>query len=139
MRLLVTLAALPALTASAFGAESPASTPAANPAPPAITSSIQVNLGATGDFERKVINYGCQGRDHPLPVEYLNAAPNFLALVPVEEGTLLFTTVLAASGAKYAAGKYVWWTKGPEASLYDLTQGDNSKPILSCSEVNETP
>ena len=94
---------------------------------------------APGDFDRKTVKYGCQGQDAQLSVEYINAAPNYLALVPVDEGTLVFTTVLAGSGARYAAGKYVWSTKGPDASLYDLTAGANAKPILTCSEVNETP
>ena len=110
------------------------------PAPAATaTSSVTISLGTTGDFERKTVKYGCQGQDAQLSVDYINAAPNYLALVPVDEGTLVFTTVLAASGARYASGKYVWSTKGTDASLYDLTAGANAKPILTCSEVNETP
>jgi membrane-bound inhibitor of C-type lysozyme len=136
--LLVTLAALPALAVPALAQNAAPAAPT-TPAPPSVTSSIHIDLGTTGDFDRKAVSYGCEGRQQPLVVDYINAAPNFLALVPVEDGTLLFTTVLAASGAKYASGKYVWWSKGPQASLYDLTQGDNAKPILTCNEVNETP
>lgn len=136
--LLVTLAALPALAIPALAQNATPAAPA-TPPPPVVSSSVHIDLGTTGDFDRKAMNYGCKGREQPLVVTYINAAPNFLALVPVEDGTLLFTTVLAASGAKYASGKYVWWSKGPDASLYDLTQGDGSKPILTCSEVSETP
>jgi membrane-bound inhibitor of C-type lysozyme len=136
--LLVTLAALPALAIPALAQNATPAAPA-TPSPPAVSSSVQIDLGTTGDFDRKTVSYGCKGREQPLVVRYINAAPNFLALVPVEDGTLLFTTVLAASGAKYASGKYIWWSKGPEASLYDLTQGDNTKPILTCSEVSEIP
>jgi membrane-bound inhibitor of C-type lysozyme len=129
----------------------PALTPAATDSPPAVTvtptpspipaasSAVIVTLGTTGDFERKTLQYGCQGQDAPMSVDYINAAPNYLALVPIEGSTLIFNTVLSASGARYAAGKYVWWTKGPDASLYDLTQGANAKPILTCTELNETP
>lgn len=122
----------------------PAAADAATEAPApaaasAVTSAITITLGAAGDFERKTINYGCEGDVDHLAVDYINAAPNYLALLPLDGGTLLFNTVLAASGAKYAAGKYVWWNKGTEASLYDLTQGANAKPVLTCSELNETP
>ena len=138
---IVALGGGPAIAASVVVAPAallPAPTDAPAPSPTA-TSSVTISLGTTGDFDRKTVKYGCQGQDAQLSVEYINAAPNYLALLPVDEGTLVFTTVLAGSGARYAAGKYVWSTKGPDASLYDLTAGANAKPILTCSEVNETP
>jgi membrane-bound inhibitor of C-type lysozyme len=105
-----------------------------------VTSAVTITLGTSGDIERKSTKYGCEGGDtSSLAVDYINAPPNYLALVPIDGTTLVFNTVLAASGAKYAAGKYVWWSKGTEASLYDLTQGEKAKPVLTCSEINETP
>jgi membrane-bound inhibitor of C-type lysozyme len=106
---------------------------------PAAASSLVITLGATGDFDRKTVKYGCEGDVDALSVDYINAAPNYLALIPLDGSTLLFNTVLAASGAKYAAGKYVWWNKGTDAALYDLTLGANAKPVLTCSELDETP
>lgn len=135
----IALGGSPALAATVAPAAAPAPAVPMPMPPPTTTSSVTISLGTTGDFERKTVKYGCEGQPAQLAVDYVNAAPNYLALVPVEEGTLVFTTVLAASGAKYASGKYVWWTKGTEASLYDLTAGDNAKPILTCAEVNETP
>ncbi len=122
----------------ASASDASAAPPAATPTP-AATSSLTITLGTSGDFDRKTVSYGCQGDQDSLSVDYINAAPNYLALIPLDGSTLLFNTVLSGSGAKYAAGKYVWWTKGSDASLYDLTQGDKAKPILTCSEVNETP
>lgn len=142
------------LGVSTANAAAPAPTPAASTVPtivvapaspepepslPAATSSLVINLGVTGDFERKTVKYGCQGDVESIAIDYINAAPNYLALIPLEGSTLVFNTVLAASGAKYAAGKYVWWSKGTDADLYDLTQGPNAKPVLHCSEVNDTP
>ena len=98
-----------------------------------------ITLGTTGDFERKVVHYGCDGAADSMQVDYINAAPNYLALVPIDGATLVFNTVLSASGARYAAGKYLWSTKGGGAELFDLTQGANAKPVLSCNELNETP
>jgi len=133
------LAGSPALAATAAPAAAPAPAVPMPMPPPTATSSVTISLGITCDFERKTVKYGCEGQPAQLAVDYVNAAPNYLALVPVEEGTLVFTTVLAASGAKYASGKYVWGTKGTEGSLSDLTAGDHAKHILTCAEVNETP
>ena len=145
------LIALPALAApaSSTGTESaaPAAAPAEQPASPpeapapaaTASSSLLITLNTTGDFERKTVNYGCQGDFEQLAVDYINAAPNYLAMIPLDGSTLLFNTVLAGSGAKYVAGKYVWWNKGNDASLYDLTMGANAKPIATCSQVDNAP
>lgn len=147
------LAALPALAAPAAStgavpaAQETAPADQAPPAPqpaapaPAVTasSSLMITLNTTGDFERKTVTYGCQGDFDSLVVDYVNAAPNYLAMIPIDGSTLLFNTVLAGSGAKYVSGKYVWWNKGNEASLYDLTTGANAKPIATCAEVDDTP
>jgi membrane-bound inhibitor of C-type lysozyme len=153
--LLVTTALLVALPANA--ASSPASSnsapasdvagtatadeaaPPPPAAPPATSSALVITLNTAGDFERKTVGYGCTGIEASLSVDYLNAAPNYLAMIPLDGSVLLFNTVLAGSGAKYVSGKYVWWTKGTDGSLYDLTEGPNAKPILSCSDVNNTP
>lgn len=67
-----------------------------------------------------------------LQVTYWNAANGqSFALVPVKGQPMLFVNTLSASGAKYQAGSYTWWTKGPRADLYDATAGKNAPPILS--------
>lgn len=106
----------------------------------AAQSSLQIELTTPGDFERRVITYDC-GTETPLSVTYLNAAPNFLALVPVadEPDPLLFAAVMSASGARYAAGQWIWWNKGVDASLYDATLGEDAEAVLTCTEINNTP
>jgi membrane-bound inhibitor of C-type lysozyme len=103
-------------------------------------STLQLQLSTSGDFERRTVQYDCGG-ETLLPVTYLNAAPNFLALLtaPEETDPLVLAAVVSGSGARYAAGQWVWWTQGPEASLYDATQGDDAEPVLTCSEINNTP
>lgn len=127
----------PGADAAAPSAAGEAAPPTAMP--PAASSGLAITLNPTGDFERKTVGYGCTGVEESLSVDYLNAAPNYLAMIPLDGSVLLFNTVLAGSGAKYVSGKYVWWTKGTDGSLYDLTEGPNAKPILTCSEVNNTP
>lgn len=112
------------------------------PAAQAVETTLQIQLGTGGgtDFERRTMVYDCSVGD-PINVEYINAAPNFLAFVPVDGETekMIFTAVIAASGVKYAAGQWVWWTKGPDASLYDLTLGEDAEAVKTCSEVVNTP
>lgn len=106
----------------------------------AIETTVQLELGTQSDFERRLTPYDCSAGE-PFSVTYINAAPNFLAVVPVEgePEPLVFAAVVAASGARYAAGQWVWWTKGAEASLYDVTLGEDAAPVLTCSESINTP
>lgn len=87
-------------------------------------SDIQAKNGRTS-------KYTCStGRI--LQVTYWNAANGqSFALVPVNGQQMLFVDTLSASGVKYQAGSYTWWTKGPRADLYDATKGENAPPILS--------
>ncbi|HEY4295931.1 MAG TPA: MliC family protein [Paraburkholderia sp.] len=67
-----------------------------------------------------------------LHVTYWNTANGqSFALVPVKGKPLLFVNTIAASGVKYQAGSYTWWTKGPRADLYDAMNGETGRPILS--------
>ena len=109
----------------------------ASPAP-AVETSMQLVLTLEGNAQRDVITYQCEGVDEPLVVEYVNAHPIFLALVPVAGESLIFVNVISASGARYASGQYVWWTQGVEAQLYDETAGDDAEP-LSCFADADTP
>lgn len=106
----------------------------------AAETTIHIELGAQSDFERRVMQYSCSAGE-PFSVTYINAAPNFLAVVPVEgePEPLVFAAVVAASGARYAASHWAWWTKGTEASLYDVTLGEDAEPVLTCSEMIDTP
>ncbi|MFM0552825.1 MliC family protein [Paraburkholderia sediminicola] len=73
-----------------------------------------------------------------LHVTYWNTANGqSFALVPVKGKQLLFVNTLSASGAKYQAGSYTWWTKGPRADLYDAMAGESAPPMLSdCITIN---
>lgn len=48
----------------------------------------------------------------PFTVEYLNAGENHLAVLPVHGQALVFANVISGSGARYAAGRYIWWDAG---------------------------
>jgi membrane-bound inhibitor of C-type lysozyme len=48
----------------------------------------------------------------PFTVQYLNAGENHLAVLPVHGQALIFANVISGSGARYAAGRYIWWDAG---------------------------
>lgn len=98
--------------------------------------SAQVILQLHGDFQKTTHTYQCEGVEQPLTIEFINADPNFLAIVPVGERKVVFVNVMSASGAKYVAGQFEFWTKGAEATLSDLQADPTS---VSCAEVNDTP
>ncbi|UJW87689.1 MliC family protein [Devosia sp. SL43] len=107
----------------------------------AVDATLQLDLTGQGrDFERRSVLYDCS-EGEPFDVVYINAAPNFLALVPIvdEPERLVFASVVSASGVRYVAGHWVWWTQGIDASLYDVTLGDDADPVLTCSEFIQTP
>ena len=106
----------------------------------AVEASIQLELGTAGDFQRRTVVYDC-GAELPITVSYINAAPNFLALVPIADEPELhvFASVISTSGVRYASGNWIWSTQGADASLSDTTLGEEAEPVLACSELNNTP
>lgn len=101
---------------------------APSPPPPALhIPGIKVS-------QQRVI-YRCAG-DVRVPVRYLNTDAGALAYLPAGGRKLLFVSVQAASGVKYVAGRYVWWSKGNEAFLEDMMQDESGEPILKdCRQV----
>jgi membrane-bound inhibitor of C-type lysozyme len=116
------IAALAALASPAFAA-----------------ANLSLDLHVTGNADVRTVIYGCGEGTEPLTVEYVNAAPNFLAIIPVDGHELTFVNVLSGSGAKYVSGQYEWWDKGADATLHDVTEGLDAAPVLTCSENVQTP
>jgi membrane-bound inhibitor of C-type lysozyme len=78
-------------------------------------------------------NYDC-GAFGQVSASYINAPPVALATLSFKGQFLVLSNVLSGSGARYAAGPYIWWSKGRGADLYDLTKGEDAPPIASCTE-----
>ena len=107
----------------------------------AVETSMQLVLELEGNAQRDVATYTCEGIDEPMTVQYINAHPIFLAIVPVEDEDLIFVNVIAASGARYVSGQYEWWTRGNEAQFTDAINEDDeseSAPVM-CHTVEDIP
>ena len=82
--------------------------------------------------------YQCEG-GKSLTVTYWNSqAGQSFALLPVDGKPMLFVDTIAASGVKYMAGRYTWWTRGERGDLYDALAGPNAAPVMSACMGSET-
>ena len=110
---------------------------AATPALAAVDLNVGINL--SGDVQIVTAVYGCGEGTEPLTVKYINAEPNFFAIVPIEGEDVVLVNVVSASGAKYVSSVWEWWNKGSDASLHNVTEGLDAAPVLTCSENVQTP
>jgi membrane-bound inhibitor of C-type lysozyme len=99
-------------------------------------SAAPLSVGEIQTQMRHTYSYTCAD-GKTFKVSYLNAKNGqSFAIVPVAGRSLLFVATIAASGVKYQADRYTWWTKGPRADLYDATAGDNAAPVLAgCATI----
>ena len=103
----------------------------------AVDVSVQVVLSVEQSFERNIVRYECEGVE-PFLVDYINAQPNFLAILPIEGQSVIFVSTVSDSGVRYVSGSHEWWTRRTDATLADLSAVKGTAP-LACSEFAETP
>ncbi|MEA2264062.1 MAG: hypothetical protein QOJ51_6887 [Acidobacteriaceae bacterium] len=88
-------------------------------------TDVTIHLNGSQPVSRKSVQYQCDAKAAAFglpatafPVEYINGAGNSLAVVPMHGNSLIFANVMSGSGARYAAGQYVWWETGGSVTLY---------------------
>ncbi len=119
------------LRALALGAYVAMGTLAVAGAAPAVAADLTIALPDNTPVHQVKTAYDCPTLG-VLTVAYITAGDTALAVMPLDGRTLIFANVLAASGARYAAGPYVWWTTGTAGALYDLRKGEGAAP-LACT------
>lgn len=125
-------------TPAAFAQDEEVAPPAPAPQPVMASAALTITLESTGDIERTVETYQCED-GQAIAVQYINAAPNFLAILPVDGQNHVFATTISASGARYISGPYEWWSHQGEGTLRDLMQDEDAEPLASCISVENTP
>lgn len=103
----------------------------------AIEASLQITI--PGPVQHMVSTYDCGADTDPIRVDYVNGEAGYLAIVPVDGTPRLFVNVISGSGARYASGGHIWWSRGAEAFFYDEMGDDPDTPLLECIEMNDTP
>jgi membrane-bound inhibitor of C-type lysozyme len=94
---------------------------------PALATTVTIELPGSEAPQPHLVAYDCDGER--IAATYINSGTNALAVLKIGDATVVFANVLSGSGARYAGQQYIWWTKGEEADLYDLTKGDNAPPL----------
>ena len=106
---------------------------------PARAAGIAITLTLPDPGQWQAASYTCEGSEDRFEVDYINAAPNFLAIVPIEGKSLIFASTLSGSGVRYVADHFEWWTKGADAFLRDLQADPDAPPLLTCIEARDIP
>lgn len=108
----------------------------------AFATDLTIRLPGKVSISRKTVTYQCDSEgpkiglpSSPFPVEYLNGGGNSLAIVPVSGNALIFSNVIAGSGARYVAGKFTWWEAGGSATIYSDSLA--SKMRATCKPAKE--
>lgn len=97
----------------------------------AISLSIPVTGSTT--INSNIMAYGCTD-DRAVSATYINAGDVSLAVLDIAGTTVVASNVVAASGARYAGGRYIWWSRGEEADLFDLMgEGGDNLPVAHCT------
>lgn len=104
----------------------------------AVTAKLQIVLDLPAGAAQRTVSYRCENAD-PLSVTYIDAAPNFLAIVPHEGNDLIFVGIPGKTGAQYVSGSLVWTADADKGRLTDLVSGADSDPLLDCTQSNDTP
>ncbi|WP_175688531.1 MliC family protein [Burkholderia anthina] len=104
-----------------------------------VAHAAQLTVEEIDADSRQIAVYQCANQKKPVRVSYWHAgnAQSF-ALVPVNGQQLLFVDTVSASGVRYQAGRYTWWTKGKDGTLRDEIADPKSPPLLGdCVQVEK--
>jgi membrane-bound inhibitor of C-type lysozyme len=96
---------------------------------PVQAEDISIKVPAGTKVETVEARYECG--DQPVSAQYINAGSVSLAVLTMGDEFVVASNVIAGSGARYAGGQYVWWTKGADATLYDVRKGE-ADPGIPC-------
>jgi membrane-bound inhibitor of C-type lysozyme len=104
-------------------------------------TDLTIHLNGSEPLTRQTVQYHCDAEGVAMglpaaafPVEYINGAGNSLAVVEVHGNSMIFANINAGSGARYAAGQYIWWEAGGAVTFYsDSLAG---KAHSACHRVN---
>lgn len=100
---------------------------------PQATAQAVVSIPVPGAdaVESQSLRYRCDdGR--LVEVDYVNAGPVSLAVLDFQGEFVVAANVIAASGARYAGGRYVWWSRGRDEATLETLGADEGEAPLSC-------
>lgn len=100
---------------------------------PAVSAAVSLSIDLDLEAAATTLSYEC-GDGERFAVHYFNSDTDVLALVPVDGDHRVFVNVVSASGARYVAGRYEWWTKGGNATLTDVIEDTTRRECVTRSQ-----
>ncbi len=100
---------------------------------PLLADDIAIPMPGDTKVSHVDANYQCGGER--VGVSYINAGSVGLARLSLGNTIIVASSVIAGSGAKYAGGPYVWWSKGEEAEFYDVVKDPEMKTPTKCTTL----
>ena len=112
------------------------------PGLPALGSDLHIQLPGSGTFTHNKVQFTCDGKASTMglpsgtfTVEYINGAGNSLAVLPVGGKSLIFSSVISGSGARYAAEKYTWSDGGVMRGAFLSSDLNDPNAMTLCKQV----
>ncbi|MEI2299290.1 META domain-containing protein [Ensifer sp. MJa1] len=93
----------------------------------AADAEVTILVPGAGTVDRQSVRYDCGGK--AVEAEYINAGPVSLVTFTIDGTFVVASNVISGSGAKFAGGQYIWWTKGDTATLFDATKSEQDQGI----------
>lgn len=105
----------------------------------AFAGSLVIEVPDDPEPTKETIVYQCSSETQKQRVEatYYNIGEIALVDLKWNGKRIIAANVIAASGAKFVGGEYVWWTKGNEASFYNTLTEDRALS-LECVKEKST-
>lgn len=97
--------------------------------PGPLASEIAIVLPEPMPMSNQTVFYDCAGRE--VEATYINAGDVSLVTLQIGEDFVVASNVIAASGARYSGGQYIWWVKGNQADLVDFRNG-GMEAVVTC-------
>ena len=102
----------------------------------AAATDLTIHLSGAQPLARHTVQYQCDARGVSMglplgtfPVEYINGAGNSLVIVPINKTSLIFANIMSGSGARYAAGQYIWWEAAGSVTFYSDSLAGKSQSV----------
>ncbi|MBB4186968.1 membrane-bound inhibitor of C-type lysozyme/heat shock protein HslJ [Sinorhizobium terangae] len=95
-------------------------------------AEITLSIPDAGAVDRQKVRYDCGCET--VEAEYINAGPVSLVTFSIRGTYIVASAVISGSGARYAGGRYIWWTEGEEATLFDVAKGEDD-PGIACRKT----
>ncbi|WP_144751755.1 MULTISPECIES: MliC family protein [Bartonella] len=102
----------------------------------ALAGSLVIEVPDDPAPTTEIVSYKCDMGKDKESVEAIYYTAGNIALVDFKwKGKrIVGSNVIAASGAKYVSGQYVWWTAKNEALFYDLINDPKEENPIRCVE-----